>query len=597
MNRKIYERGLFLGVFVALIIFLFSPIAEAVMFDDISVTVTEDVVEELTHGYREIQVLVNNSSRDKTHEVKLSLPGNSYGYGGDYIAQMSNVAIIGPLMSATITMYQPPLPMHGDGIRVIIDGKLQKGLVGFQNYRNNFGRRIATIKLSHEVSIDDFNKSASEKLDLGGSATSTSGMGGFIRNGKIPIFLQTQIPIQKWSKNWLAYTGYDGIIVTAKEMVDMPQDILKAIEEFVRAGGVLMVLGDYQLQQTWHGEKTNIGTIEMTQLGFGVCCQTQPRDVKNWDENVWKTLKDDVWESSSRQVQNKSSISEANNRLPVVDSLAVPIKGMFILVIVFAILMGPVNLYVLSKLKRRIWMIWTLPTISLVACAAVFLFSFLSEGWQGNTRVCEITILNEETNLATTIALAGYYSPLTPKGGLHFDYESEITPMTVEDWRGGRARMIDWSNGQNFYAGWVTARVPAHYMIRKNQLRRERVKFSDNNGVIQAVNGLGHDIEQLWYADKDGNVFKQFDIPAGAKLELESVVDKTMSTPTQFRGLYKNRWEISADKIKKKPSEFLKPNSYIAILAESVFIEDAMDNVDKSEDESIVFGFLEGDLR
>ena len=56
----------------------------------------------------------------------------------------------------------------------------------------------------------------------------------------------------------------------------------------------------------------------------------------------------------------------------LVAEATVPVRGLFVLVCVFGIGIGPANLWLLSRYKRRIWLWWNVPVLSLLTCLAVF---------------------------------------------------------------------------------------------------------------------------------------------------------------------------------------------------------------------------------
>ena len=57
-----------------------------------------------------------------------------------------------------------------------------------------------------------------------------------------------------------------------------------------------------------------------------------------------------------------------------------PVRGLFVLVLLFALGIGPVNLWLLSKYKRRIWLWWNVPAISLLMLAFTNRFLALITG-------------------------------------------------------------------------------------------------------------------------------------------------------------------------------------------------------------------------
>ena len=64
----------------------------------------------------------------------------------------------------------------------------------------------------------------------------------------------------------------------------------------------------------------------------------------------------------------------------LVAETTVPVRGLFVLVLLFGVGIGPANLWLLSRYKRRIWLWWNVPAISLLTCLVVFGYSLASEG-------------------------------------------------------------------------------------------------------------------------------------------------------------------------------------------------------------------------
>ena len=147
------------------------------------------------------------------------------------------------------------------------------------------------------------------------------------------------------------------------------------------------------------------------------------------------------------------------------------------------------------------WLWWNVPAVSLATCLAVFAYSLFSEGISGRGRTALITLLDENTHRATTLGYASYYCPLTPSDGLHFSYDTEVVQLHSSEaggprFSGGRPKTMDWTNDQHLDSGWVVARVPACFAVRKSETRRERLavhKAAD--GTVKVVNGLGVEIE------------------------------------------------------------------------------------------------------
>jgi hypothetical protein len=290
----------------------------------------------------------------------------------------------------------------------------------------------------------------------------------------------------------------------------------------------------------------------------------------------------------------------ANLEFPVVESLTVPVRGLFLMMILFVIVIGPLNLFVLSRKKKKIWLLWTVPLISLITCVAVSGYTILSEGWSSKARTAAITVLDEASHRATTIGWSAFYAPLTPGEGLHYGYETEIMPQIgpVYGYRGGGEsgglRSIDWSEDQHLASGWVSARVPAHLKIRKSEMRRERVTLNrGQDGSLTMVNGLGAEVRELWLADWDGKVYRANRIVAGASSDLTLQPNlRTSGIAEALRTAFVDYNWFDMSKWTNGPHSLLMQGCYIAVLDSSPFLDEGLRSVGARRSESVVYGIM-----
>jgi hypothetical protein len=272
----------------------------------------------------------------------------------------------------------------------------------------------------------------------------------------------------------------------------------------------------------------------------------------------------------------------------------VPVIGLFILMLLFSIAIGPVQLVLLTRSNRRIWMLWTVPLISAITCLAVLGYMIVAEGWQGHATVAGVTILDEGTHRATTIGRAAFYSPMTPGDGLRFRPETEVLPQGNEHPVYTASAAIDWTHGQHFSRGWGTARIPAHCTLRKSEVRRERLGIDRaDDGTLSVRNALGVDIRDVWFADDRGVIHHGGPIPAGQAGTLQRTSEKAVAgwPARSWRELYTNTyWTRSQKLAREKPREHLAPGTYVAVVEGTPFLEQPLRRARLRATQSIVLG-------
>lgn len=555
-------------------------------FDDITITPELEPVGNTFHGYAEYRIAVSNRSLDTAHQVTLILPKKVFGTSGNEIRELTRAVIVGPSATVYVSLFQPSVPLaSGSELGVAIDGELQRDEVllsgGQHGRRRSSTRHVSVgvgtspgapvaskgfplslrILISRNVDTTALHNHADKLLGpppSGSSSLPSSGSPRSRGRGSTPSYetIDLGLPVSAWNTNWLGFSRYDGVIVTDEDIRQMPPDVQSALWLYVECGGALFVLGERELPERWGLKEslkpelpTDSAEIAVYNVGFGQCIVTPVTDTKSLDQKQWGPVIES-WTKTAIPWQWDNSVEDANRIFPVVSKLGIPVRGLFLLMLLFAVAIGPVNLIVLSRKKRRIWLLWTTPVISLMTCLGVFAYATFAEGWKQVVRTEGLTILDERVHRATTIGWTAFYSALTLGEGLHFGYETELTPQ-ISPRNTNKVLTVDWTHDQHLARGWVAARVPTHFMVRKSETRRERVTVRRGaNTDLKIVNGLGADISQFWLAGKDGTIYSATDIPAGTEEELLSQPDLRIGNPNKSGEVFQfELWDTSINQV------------------------------------------------
>ena len=471
---------------------------------------------------------------------------------------------------------------------------------------------VKTVRLEYDsrtqpynISVDAVQISGTSGSQWAASARASSdnsaSAGRYRPGGSAPDEVQclrAESPVSEWSETWLAYSPFEAVVVNQGDVASLTPAVLAALDDYSQAGGNIVVLGTGTMPPTWHAaQQEKLPAGAECQTGFGKVFTLKADNPAKLDAQSVQRLRDTVRESVRYFQGLPSDGVAANAALPVVENLKIPTRGIVLIMIAFVIVIGPVNLAYLHRIKRRTWMLWTIPAISFATTLLVFAYSLLREGVTPDARVAGLTVLDQTSHRAATIGGEAFYCPLTPSGGLHFDFTTEATPLVGIRLGAGTAREVDWTQSQHFGRGWVSARVPAHFHVRKPETRRERIQVFSENGKLQVVNSLGEPIKTLWFADASMNLFEAEQVPAGEKAGLSLC---KLSQPTEKAGpnglLRYLGFSARTDTLADNVGRYLLPNTYVAVLDGNPFIENALGSsasAKRTKTSCVVYGIME----
>ncbi|HKQ89275.1 MAG TPA: hypothetical protein VJZ77_01235, partial [Blastocatellia bacterium] len=476
-----------LSFLASVIIALFlTPVVSAADYGDISVKVETVSGDFGGDGYVEYRATITNRSATRAHQVTLIIPGQSYSAYDTAIREMARTVEVAAYATVTVSLFQPPLPMNGSGMAVRIDGRRQDEIVPLTlaalsmsaAYYGSSGRygsnEMIWLLSSQGVDKSGALNQAGVLGNMGETVENTQTGVSFTRTRTVAA--SSGRPLTEWSVSWLSYSGYNGVVVTGDDLRSAPAPVQDALWRYVECGGVLLVFGQWTAPQQWQsrlswisaqppplapsdevGEETGQAIAKEVPekpalttapgykpgkndlrhyfVGYGMVIVCGDVDASRIAGSQWERIIE-FWSDSHPQSMGAYwNVDAINRNFPVVEDVGTPVRGLFLLMLSFAVVIGPVNYVLLARRKKRIWLWWTAPAIAAVASLAVFGYAILAEGWQSSVRAEVMTILDENARRATTVGVTAFYAPLTPSDGLRFSYDTEVAPQLPS--RGG----------------------------------------------------------------------------------------------------------------------------------------------------------------
>ena len=411
-----------------------------------------------------------------------------------------------------------------------------------------------------------------------------------------PTVLRSELEASGWSESWLAFTPFDLVVMSRTDLAAMTAAQQSALWSYVEAGGGLAVLGLAELPKAWQSAVARtVNSVRSTkvQAGFGQVLLLDASVITGLERTQVDAMRDlarecgQVWTSMPTE-------GNANNEFPVIEDIRIPVRGIVFIMLAFILVVGPLNIFFCARANRRTAMLWTIPLISFITCAIVFGYSLMSEGITPSLRTEAITVLDQAAHRATTLARQAFYTPLTPGGGLRYSHDTEVTPLVdVNRYNGGNSRELELSQSQHLTRGWITARVPAHFALRKAETRRERITMQKlPDGRVTVVNGLGADIQTFWLRDDKGRLFKGEGLKAGQNVPLQPENGDAFNYGSSLATLYQGSWATAHDALVGTSASQVRPNTYIAVMADAPLIENGLGKSGKSRSRQTIIGLF-----
>lgn len=555
---------LLLGVLLGVL--LLAELAPAQSVDGVEYTIEYEWPTEVNKGYVPAYAFLRNLT-DRRREVKIVVTLRSR----EVLEFMTEIE---PSGESEHELLIPIIPgYHGSALcKITVDGsEFTNSTIPFTT-ANSAGGSLKGIAL--------YGPSAAKALDeLGWQLEKFHGLASCAYPTRLPTRLA-------------AYTSLDAFILDASGELPNPE-ACAALAGWVRSGGMMFVSGgDKALQRVRESRHFEFAfeprfkdsqVPGMFRFGLG-WVGALPAPAEDWARN-----RDFVSSALAAPLGELSRLDFRNYDHSVLDPVVgvddvtfgrIPKKGIAVLLVLFAFLIGPVNMILVEKRSVPAMLLATIPGLSLLFTVGVLGYGIAAQGLDIKIASKSVSVLDQRSDTVTTREHRRFFAGKALKSGLLPGVATVVLP---DPRRGASLELSQYPNVRQtdsliaLEGGLTTVRTPISQVVTttgKSRLGLDfKVEAEPGGGYSYRVtNNLGVGLRFLWLVTESQEVVGG-PLPDGTAQDVRLLPLHVGVPGDDAAGSPSDNQELIASTIKQwtkgslggvYPGETVAPGTYIA---------------------------------
>jgi hypothetical protein len=500
------------------------PITAQVSFaeetaDDIHVETTCILPPAMHPGLIPVSILIENRG-NSTRKLDLTL-GNPSGWD------------ISTLTSGTIEL-EPGERRKLEWLTVY-NGSRSAGRTNLRLTEN--GQYILQVQ-AHQIDSSSASKLAAPVLAVSNSPKDFALSFNLLKFEPLPT-RATGCEAKDLPDDWRAYST---LAIVALDLSSAPPNSaqMEAILNWVSLGGTLILKGKFPQAEnllSQHGslleERFKISGPSAAEPEqrlvyrhmFGrIALQAEGSDLTPKDLVVgsgWNVPADLLADDSAPDGPFPGALQAAPQVVPGIE--AAPISGLTALLILFAILIGPLQFfYFKRKAAPPFRFLVITPVLGLGFATLIVLYSLFSQGLDVKESVLSVSWLDQRNHDVATLAKRTTFSGSVFRNELRYTGRTAALPLSRGSSTRGSLFRIDMNDGGALKGDYLPVRVPTQQLIATPNKERGRLEFEWQDGSLFVVSGFDHALEApsaelsaLYYRDQKGDHYR---LPPGSHI-------------------------------------------------------------------------------
>lgn len=475
-------------------------------------------------GYAPIAVKIDNQgSTAQAWMFNFMSPG--FGYGADTMHFSATLRV--QANAAREFKLIVPLSVHANayfnplGVNVSGPGADDQSAVQFSAMPNRSGKPFTVFVGMSETLALRFSNELGEEIKNDNHQLA------------LAKFRATELP-----EDWRALVGFAGLWLTGEEVAQLSPAQRGALHDWMCQGGSLYLCSVQQpiedLRATGLGR---LVVLPSEELAIGATAKT----IRALEPSLPQHL-----------AAGYAALSERWAARDIVGEIKMNLPLLIGFLAVFAILVGPLNLFVFAPTGRRHRLFWTTPAISVGASLALFLIIIFQDGFGGSGVRTALVYLQpigrKQVTLQEQLARTGVITSST----FATAEPSFIGQIKLDLARNAPSRRYA-NSDRTFSGGWFASRsLQAHWVESISSTRAEvalvnAAELRDPNVAPVILSSISAPLGHLVYHDEHGRFWQTAMVRMGERTTLESVQKPPQLLPKQAGPRLRAAWENVRD--------------------------------------------------
>lgn len=399
------------------------------------------------------------------------------------------------------------------------------------------------------------------------------------------------------SEDWRAYAGYDIIMLTSADWSSASPGAKNAVLQWNRLGGRIIIYATTP--------SVTLASLAISEGGSSDRSTTRTWgevDLLNLPAKNLLNARDTASMVRRSQLQPQASLFGAAlaSSWPLQDDFGERSFNpafFIVILIVFGIIVGPVNLFVFAKSGQRHRLFITTPIISLTASALLLLIIVFQDGFGGKGHRLALVEIQPDENTAYIHQQQIARTGVLLKTSFNTKDHAIVSPVALDESRwaritprngGGESRYRiseGEKNTQKLSGDWYKSRSEYGHLITSIQATRGRLELLDPNGAPTLTSTFDFPLEKIYYRDSSGSVWQSSSaLSSGRKAQLAPC------PPEDFDSWLKQQKEVLDDSAEKRLDLLAeRPNHFIALSEEGPFT-DTLSSLNWKESTAVITG-------
>jgi len=348
--------------------------------------------------------------------------------------------------------------------------------------------------------------------------------------------LDFRLAAADFSAGHRAYQSIDQLWITADEWRSLAPAKAQAVAQWVRLGGVLVmsVAAGEPVAELTALPPGVLARTDASAYGFG---RIQPFRIS---AGALDELR--LTELEAGTVGRHSQIAEAHDagkwKLRAdIGNLSYPIVLILAFTILFALLLGPINLLIALRRRRPAQMLWTTPVFSLAAGIVLALVILLKDGTGGRGLRMTLSFLDPSSRTLSTIQEQVSLTGVLLGDGFSLDADTSISPLRTETRADQRSRLYHEADGYQRGAWFGSRSIQAQLLERATPTRQriELVTAATPDAPPALQSSVGKPLHDVFYRDPQGRLWHTPVLHTGERKAMESANPAAFATWWQTR--------------------------------------------------------------